>query len=81
MSNFLNVKREQFHIQQVKENVLCCTFYPKNRFLPKELEIIVKNSNMFYDLVETVKSFESVNWWTLNYLASVVEKYNGNYLT
>lgn len=78
---FLDVKKQQFDIQKLKENLYVCTFRSCNRFLEKEYEIIVRNSSRFYELIDTVKNFEKVNWWTLSYLANVCYEYNGNYLT
>ena len=80
MSTFLDVTRQQFEIQKLKENLYCVTFRPCNRFLAKEFEILVRDTHKFYELVATVDGYIKVNWWTLNYLAYLCEKYNGSYL-
>ena len=78
---FLEVERKQFEIQQLKENLVSCVFRPKNRFLPKEYEIIVKKGQRFYELIQIVKCDDCCNWWTLCTLANLCKDYDGNYLT
>lgn len=80
-SNFLDVKREQFEIQRLKENLYCVTFNPRNRFLPDKYEILVNKSSRFFDLIYHVDFSVSCDWWNISYLAQVCQIYDGNYLT
>lgn len=77
----MEVEKKQFEIQQLKENLVSCIFRPKNRFLPKEYEIIVKKGHKFYDLIQIVNFYDDCTWWTLSTLANLCKDYNGNYLT
>lgn len=78
---FLDVEPQQFEIQQLKENLVSCVFRPKNRFLPKEYEIIVKKGHKFYDFIQIMNFGEPCNWWSLSFLANLCKDYDGNYLT
>lgn len=78
---FMEVEKKQFEIQQLKENLVSCTFHTKNRFLPETYEVLVKSGHKFYELIKTIEFDKTPNWWTLSVLANICKDYNGVYLT
>lgn len=76
-----DVKRQQFEFQRLADGSLSCVYFPDNKFVKeKSFLCIAHPQTKIYELLLVCQK-PNPDWFNLNYLAYLIEKYNNQVIT